>query len=164
MDRDTNLSLSQEEIDYHTANHLRLLLPLLQRLGGGGSKLSDGYVDTDPPEERFTALGWFTVDAAIEIARTSAEHLYDMMGGPGDRDLLGEASVFLTVAACALAGMKDSPKPGMSGPWAAMGLMRMLEALIARAEERERASDHDTIVEALRRLGATEKVEEGAHV
>lgn len=164
MDDATSTSLSQEEIDYHTANHLRLLLPLLERLGQGASKVSDGYVDTNPPDESFTELGWFTVDHAIEIARRSAERLFDMMGGPGDRDLLEEASVFLTVAACALAGMKDSPKPGMNGPWAAMGLVRMLEALIARAEERERASDHDTIVEELRRLRAPAAVKEVAHV
>lgn len=155
---------TQEEVDYHTANHLRLLHPFLERLGAGGSTVSDGYVDTDPPDERFTTLGWSTVDAAIGVARTSAEHLFGMMAGPGDHDLLEEASVFLTVAACTLAGMEDPHKPGMNGPWAAMGLLRMLEELIERAEERERTSGHDVNAETLKRLGVTEKAGEVVYV
>ena len=140
--------VTQWEIHHETRNHLRLIEPLLERIGSGsGSQVGAGYVEMDSEtDERFTDLGWGTVTALRTVALGSTRHLWDVSGettGQVDARLLNDVQGFLAVLACALSGMDRDAQMGAHPPWVATGLLHMLRALQERVEaeqEPERGS------------------------
>jgi len=90
--------------------------------------------------ERFTRLGWRTVDAARSVAWESAAYLWDEVQGRStglhDTALLSDVQQFLAVTAAALRGLDPDADdaPGMHGPWVATGLLSMAQSLLRRVD------------------------------
>ena len=132
--------MTQWEIYHEARNHLRLIEPLLERIGtGSASQVSAGYVGIDDEtDERFTDLGWSAVGALRTVAVDSAAYLWNLTGdatGDGDIRLLYDVQGFLAVLACALEGMGGRDVPlGVQPAWVATSLLYMLRALQERAE------------------------------
>ena len=129
--------ITQWEIFHEIRNHLRVIAPLLERIGGGsGSQVSAGYVEMDKgTDERFTDAGWSSVEALRTVAFNSAAFLWDVSGeatGDVDARLLNDVQGFFAVLACALLGMDKDARLGAHPPWVATGLWRMLGELQER--------------------------------
>ena len=89
--------VTQEEIHAEARNHVRLILPLLERIGSGSAaQVSAGYVKYDDRQERFTCMGMCTVTLAEIVAWDSAMYLYEeVLGettGKQDTRLLSDVS------------------------------------------------------------------------
>ena len=138
--------ITQWEIFHEIRNHLRVIEPLLERIGcGSGSQVGAGYVEMDKEtDERFTELGWSTVEALRTVAYTSAAYLWDVSGettGDVDARLLNDVQGFFAVLACALLGMDKDARLGAHPPWVATGLWRMhgeLQERVGKEPERGR--------------------------
>ena len=143
-------SVTQWEIYHEARNHLRLIEPLLKRIGcGSASQESVGYVEMDTEtDERLTDMGWSTVEALRTVALDSADHLWNVAGettGSRDTRLLYDVQGFFAVLVCALRGMdKDAPQ-SVNPPWVATHLWTMLRALQERVGEEQEPEITDTI-------------------
>jgi hypothetical protein len=128
--------VTQWEIYHEARNHLRLVLPILERIAARGSQENEGYVTGGAfgVPEAFTEMGWRTVELATSSAGQSASYLH----GVQDKTVMGQDAEFLNnvqellaLTWCTLAGMTpdaDTP-PGVSLPWAVAGLLRLAENL-----------------------------------
>ncbi len=131
--------ITQQEIYDEARNHLRLILPLLERIGSGSAaQVSAGYVGYDERQERFTCMGRSTVTIAEIVAWDSATYLYaDVLGkttGEEDTRLLRDVQRLLAVTACTLKGLDVDNAPGLNGTWVASCLWDMASDLLGRAE------------------------------
>ncbi len=131
--------ITQQEIYDEARNHLRLILPLLERIGSGSAaQVSAGYVESDDRHERFTCMGLSTLTIAEIVAWDSATYLYeDVLGettGKENTRLLSDVQRFLAVTACALKGLDVDNAPGVSGTWVASCLWDMASDLLGHAE------------------------------
>ena len=125
--------ITQQEIYDEARNHLRLILPLLERIGSGSAaQVSAGYVEYDDRQERFTCMGKSTVTVAEIVAWDSATYLYaDVLGKTTDKEdtrLLSDVQRLLAVTACTLKGLHVDARgrdtcliPGRS-PWSSCGM------------------------------------------
>ena len=136
--------ITQRDVYYDACNHLRLIEPLLERIGSGsGTQVGAGYVEVDiERNEYLTDLGWSTVEALKTVALDSTAHLWDVSNCVTehvDTRPVSDVQGFLAVLARALGGMesKDAPPAcvGVSPPWVATCLLNMLCALLKRVEE-----------------------------
>ena len=130
--------ITQQEICDEARNHLRLILPLLERIGSGSAaQVSAGYIEYHDRHERFTCMGMSTVTIAEIVAWDSATYLYeDVLSettGKEDTRLLTDVQRFLAVTACALKGLDVDNAPGVNGPWVASCLWDLASDLLGHA-------------------------------
>jgi hypothetical protein len=137
--------LSQEEINAEAANHLGLIMPLLERLGAGSAaQISVGYIKDHQPgqveEESHTDMGLSLLQATQSIAWDSATYLYGVImvriDGKKDAALINDVQRFMAVTAAALRGIDAAELcPGIHPVWLAYCLQCMGRDLQKRVEQ-----------------------------